>query len=171
MKNVIKTTVLLFAITSLIACKNDSKKDSNKSVSTDEIKTEAGLSFYENTIGEQFQHYIHIKKALVNSDLDEAKSGAIMLTNVTENGSLKDVAISISTAQDIETARMLFAEVTKKMTLIVNKSISTGEVYQQYCPMAFNNSGGYWLSTDKEIRNPYFGDRMLKCGSVTETIK
>lgn len=171
MKNVIKTTVLLFAITSIIACKNDSKKDSNKSLSTDEIKTEAGLSFSENTIGEQFQHYIHIKTALVNSDLDEAKSGAIMLTNVTENGSLKDVATSISTAQDIETARMLFAEVTEKMTVVVNKSISNGEVYQQYCPMAFNNKGGYWLSTEKEIRNPYFGDRMLKCGSVTETIK
>ena len=171
MKNVIKTTILLFAITSLIACKNDSEKDPNKNISTDEIKTEAGLSFSENTIGEQFQHYIHIKTALVNSDLDKAKSDAIMLTNFTEDSSLKDAATSISTAQDIETARMLFAEVTEKITVIVKKTISTGEVYQQYCPMAFNNKGGYWLSTEKEIRNPYFGDRMLKCGSLTETIK
>ena len=30
--------------------------------------------------------------------------------------------------------------------------------------------GGDWLSGEKEIRNPYFGDKMLTCGFVKTTI-
>jgi len=43
-------------------------------------------------------------------------------------------------------------------------------VYVQHCSMAFDNNGGDWLSNSEEILNPYFGDMMLHCGSVTETI-
>ena len=43
-------------------------------------------------------------------------------------------------------------------------------VYLQHCPMADDNNGASWLSKEKEIRNPYFGARMLKCGSVEEVI-
>lgn len=44
-------------------------------------------------------------------------------------------------------------------------------VYRQYCPMAFNDKGAYWLSDKAEILNPYFGDAMLTCGSVTDTLQ
>lgn len=43
-------------------------------------------------------------------------------------------------------------------------------IYYQYCPMAFDNKGAYWLSDTEEIRNPYFGDKMLTCGSTVEVI-
>jgi hypothetical protein len=36
--------------------------------------------------------------------------------------------------------------------------------------MAFNNEGAYWLSAEKEVNNPYFGDKMLHCGSVKEEL-
>ncbi|MBA4058359.1 MAG: hypothetical protein C0490_26815, partial [Marivirga sp.] len=49
--------------------------------------------------------------------------------------------------------------------------LSMGILYLEYCPMANNNEGAYWLSNEKEIKNPYFGDKMLKCGSVKETIQ
>ena len=42
-----------------------------------------------------------------------------------------------------------------------------GTYYVQYCPMAFDNAGANWLSNEEQIRNPYFGDLMMKCGSVT----
>jgi hypothetical protein len=45
------------------------------------------------------------------------------------------------------------------------------EAFYQYCPMALNNTGGHWFSDNKEIRNPYYGSSMLKCGKVVETIK
>ncbi|MEZ4932962.1 MAG: DUF3347 domain-containing protein [Saprospiraceae bacterium] len=36
----------------------------------------------------------------------------------------------------------------------------------QYCLMAIDNKGADWLSEEEEIRNPYFGEKMMKCGSV-----
>ena len=43
-------------------------------------------------------------------------------------------------------------------------------LYQIYCPMYDNNKGGKWLSESSEIKNPLFGSKMLKCGSVTQVI-
>ena len=40
----------------------------------------------------------------------------------------------------------------------------------QYCSMAFDNAGASWVATEREVRNPYFGDAMLKCGKVTEEL-
>jgi Cu(I)/Ag(I) efflux system membrane fusion protein len=37
--------------------------------------------------------------------------------------------------------------------------------------MAFNNEGAYWLSDSEQIRNPYFGDKMLTCGVVKEKLQ
>ena len=42
--------------------------------------------------------------------------------------------------------------------------------YVQHCPMAFDNAGADWISSVEEIKNPYFGDKMLTCGLVQETI-
>ena len=54
---------------------------------------------------------------------------------------------------------------------ILEGAIDSGTVYKQYCPMAFNNTGAYWFSNSKEIFNPYFGEKMLKCGRVEAEIK
>ena len=43
-------------------------------------------------------------------------------------------------------------------------------VYRQFCPMAFNDQGAYWLSPETEIRNPYFGKKMLACGEVRDSL-
>ena len=44
-------------------------------------------------------------------------------------------------------------------------------LYVQKCPMANNNKGAVWLSAEEEIRNPYYGDAMLTCGSVIDSIE
>ncbi|MBL1232501.1 MAG: DUF3347 domain-containing protein [Vicingaceae bacterium] len=44
------------------------------------------------------------------------------------------------------------------------------ELYATFCPMAFDGKGAYWVSETKEIKNPYFGKKMLKCGSVKEEL-
>ena len=44
------------------------------------------------------------------------------------------------------------------------------DAFYEYCPMAFNNEGGYWLSDNEKIVNPYFGDKMLNCGEVKEKL-
>ena len=171
MKTLFKTTVTILAFASLISCKNEKKDNTSTSDSNTETTKTVGLSFSDDNVDKQFQHYIHVKTALVNSDAKEAQSGAKMLMENTDDTALKGLLSKISETSDIEAQRTVFSDVTAKMTAIVDASISSGEVYQQFCPMAFNNQGGYWLSTEEEIRNPYFGDKMLKCGKVTETIK
>jgi len=44
-------------------------------------------------------------------------------------------------------------------------------LYHDHCPMYDNNKGAMWLSETREIRNPYFGDKMMTCGSVKEMFK
>ena len=36
--------------------------------------------------------------------------------------------------------------------------------------MAFKE-GAYWLSSIEDIRNPYYGARMLNCGKIEEVIQ
>jgi Cu(I)/Ag(I) efflux system membrane fusion protein len=42
--------------------------------------------------------------------------------------------------------------------------------YEQYCSMANEDQGASWISLNDEIMNPYYGDAMLHCGEVSETI-
>jgi hypothetical protein len=44
--------------------------------------------------------------------------------------------------------------------------------YYQYCPMAFDNQGAYWVSNKEEVINPYFANEMgmIHCGEVKETL-
>lgn len=171
MKTLFKTTILMLAIASLVSCKNETKNDKKNLDSVTEIAETGGLTFSDDKVGKQFQHYIHLKTALVNSDFNEAQSGAKMLMENTDDADLKGMLSKISETTDIEVQRTVFSDVTEKMTDVVAASLSSGEVYKQFCPMAFNNKGGYWLSKEEEIRNPYFGNKMLKCGKVTETLK
>lgn len=43
-------------------------------------------------------------------------------------------------------------------------------VYRIHCPMAFDNKGADWLSPDDRVLNPYFGNKMLRCGEVVGRI-
>jgi Cu(I)/Ag(I) efflux system membrane fusion protein len=43
-------------------------------------------------------------------------------------------------------------------------------LYVQHCPMAFDNKGADWISKEEAIQNPYFGDKMMRCGVVKTTI-
>ena len=45
------------------------------------------------------------------------------------------------------------------------------KVFQQFCPMANSDKGAIWLSSNEIIMNPYFGAKMLKCGTVEKIIE
>lgn len=78
---------------------------------------------------------------------------------------------NISNSDDISKQRIYFKALsTSILKIIPEENLIDKPVYVQFCPMADSNKGGYWLSLSKEIRNPYFGDKMLTCGSVKKTI-
>lgn len=61
---------------------------------------------------------------------------------------------------------VLSADISDLITLLGTEKT----LYQDFCPMANNNKGAYWLSEVKDIKNPYFGAKMMKCGSVKKQI-
>lgn len=72
---------------------------------------------------------------------------------------------------DIEAQRAAFLPVSEELIICAKEFGPLNmTVYVQHCPMAFDNTGGDWLSNSEEIFNPYFGDMMLHCGTVTTTI-
>ncbi|MEE9364120.1 MAG: DUF3347 domain-containing protein [Cellulophaga sp.] len=146
---------------------NDAKDESSKK----EMAMKA--TFKSSETAAVFQHYIHLKTALTNSDATEAKSGAAMLVTALgeSNEEVKVLAASIAEENDLEGQRKLFSNLTEKMQTILSGALASGEIYKQFCPMAFNNTGGYWFSNSKEIKNPYYGAKMLKCGTIKETLQ
>ena len=73
----------------------------------------------------------------------------------------------ISELKDIETQRKQFQFVSDALINSIQAFGTEGKaLYKQHCPMAFDNTGADWISDEKGIRNPYFGDKMMKCGIV-----
>ena len=71
-----------------------------------------------------------------------------------------------------EKKRIYFETVSNAMyNMLKTVELKNAGVYRQYCPMAFNDKGAYWLSNEAEIKNPYFGKKMLECGEVTDSLK
>lgn len=133
------------------------------------------IAFNNQNMETVFNHYMHVKTALVNTNAKEAKNGAQMLTEALQNAGGNEQALSaaqkIAQSDEINEQRTAFQELSAAMETVLKGQLSSGEVYKQYCPMAFEGKGAYWLSSSEAIRNPYYGDKMLKCGSVRDTIK
>ena len=131
--------------------------------------------FKDAKLGAAYEHYIHLKDALVASNADEAKKGAgelqKALKGVDDSTAALEAASKIAASSDLKEQRLVFSGLSNEMaTLVKGGKLSIGALYLEFCPMANGNTGAYWLSNEKEIRNPYFGDRMLKCGGVKEVI-
>ena len=70
----------------------------------------------------------------------------------------------------IDHQREHFDALSKDMMDLVSVVGSDRTLYQDYCPMYNDNKGANWLSTSKEINNPYMGTKMSTCGSMKNEI-
>jgi hypothetical protein len=130
--------------------------------------------------------YYGIKDALVSSDANAAANQAAefaktikaidmkslpdagMTTFMSLQDKLTKDASYIAGNKDISRQREHFATLSANMfTLAKGLKISSQPIYQAYCPM----KKATWLSSETAIKNPYFGNQMLTCGKVTETLK
>ena len=69
----------------------------------------------------------------------------------------------------IDHQREHFKTLSTDITDMVAITGTKGTLYQQFCPMY--DKGSLWLSTSNEVRNPYYGSRMIKCGKVQKIIQ
>ncbi len=177
---ILSVAMLLLIIS---ACKSDKKQENEPEVKTvettqeksKETATSIDASFSDAEIGDVFKQYVQLKTALVNTDAKQASVEASNLLTAMSNNDADQEAMkaaqNIVESDDVEEQRAAFVVVTTAVEAMLEGAIESGVVYKQYCPMAFNNTGAYWLSESKEIRNPYFGDKMLKCGRIDARIE
>ena len=134
-------------------------------------------------------NYLALKDALVASDAEGAQQHATALVASLEDvdasrleedaaqkwrtvaGELKKGASNIAGTTDLGQQRKAFTTLSTNMITATEAFGAGSTVYRQYCPMANNNAGGSWLSSKKEVRNPYYGDAMLECGEVQAAIQ
>ena len=126
-------------------------------------------------VGQLTTQYLAVKDALVAGDAGAATAAAKALSveNTSGSASLDHLLLhwqAMAEGDDIEAQRVAFEDVSEHMYLIAKANPGESALYKQYCPMAFDNTGAYWLAAEEEVLNPYFGDAMLRCGKVQETI-
>jgi len=123
-----------------------------------------------------YQHYVHLTTALINSDSAEAKVAGEAIEAAAKElpagtaiaGSARKIAGAPTLAAQRAEYVMLSNEV---IALVKSTGLSSGELYVDFCPMANDDRGANWLTARRDIQNPYFGDEMMTCGEVEDTIK
>ncbi len=140
----------------------------------------------QKQIGSALDSYYSISDALVKSSVSGAREQAAKFQtdlvgvdlekmNVPQKQlweklyvNLKSDAEHIGKSDDIERQREHFAKLSNNMYSLVFKfKANEKEAYLHYCPMKKVT----WLSKSKEVLNPYYGEKMLSCGSVKATLK
>ena len=181
MKKYFALSVLLLSCT-FFSCGNDKKKTEPEVIevetATTTVEYTAGNSdveFNNDNLAVVFRQYIQLKTALVNTDAEKAAQEASALRDIFVKMQMGEDVVSalqqMADSKDIEAQRTFFVKVTGDVEKLMEGALSAGTIYKQYCPMAFGNTGASWLSESKEIYNPYFGDKMLRCGRIQAEIK
>ncbi|MFB9057853.1 efflux RND transporter periplasmic adaptor subunit [Mariniflexile ostreae] len=145
---------------------------------------------FQNQLKIVFNEYIKLKDALVQDDSKKASADAKNILHHLANidmkllsedtahhqwmhleNEIKMLAKSIATETGIKVQRNHFKHLTSQLISAVEIFGINEKVYLQFCPMANQDHGGYWLSKEEHVFNPYFGDAMLKCGEVKQIIE
>jgi len=144
---------------------------------------------YSQSVSAIINNYLALKDALVQEDSKnaasfgkklfdafakfdisaQAKQQQKELAEIIEDASEHAEHIS-ENSRDIGHQREHFEILSKDIRDLVIITGSDRTLYQAFCPMYNNNKGGLWLSISKEVQNPYFGSKMMKCGSVQQEI-
>jgi Cu(I)/Ag(I) efflux system membrane fusion protein len=171
--------IILLILGFFFSCQ--SPADSAEQIELNESELPIKSSYDNDIIGQ----YLRIKDALVATDAEEAANAAKKLKDILLNkknlillshdsSNMNFIIEEIIDNKDIKSKRVSFYELSKSLIKeFKNKSIETKEgqdIYIQFCPMAMNNKGAIWLSAEYNVLNPYYGETMLKCGVVRDTI-
>ena len=145
---------------------------------------------FQNQLKSVFNEYINLKDALVKDDsksvvaeskklLDKISKVEMKLLKSEETHKhwmslekeIKMATVSISETSDLKEQRNHFKNLSIYLTNAIEVFGINEKVYSQFCPMANNNKGAYWLSKEEKVINPYFGNAMLTCGEIKQVIE
>ena len=145
---------------------------------------------FQNQLKAVFDDYIKLKDAFVKEDSNNViieskrlldKLSKVEMKLVTDKEAqkhwmslekeIKIAATSILNTAKIKRQRNNFKSLSLGLTNAIEVFGINEKVYHQFCPMADNNNGAFWLSKEKKVINPYFGSVMLNCGEVKQVIE
>lgn len=199
LKSTLGVAAIAFITLTVVSC-NDSKKEQTSTDGDHSEMGVDGMHSNENQDAEKItlemkgdaasqvvlNDYFKLKDALVADDNAKAKEyGATMaktLSNLdfakysdTQKASLKDIVEdAIEHAEHIAKSpidhqREHFKMLNKDVVDMIAITGTENTLYEQFCPMY--DGGSSWLSMSKDIKNPYYGSKMLNCGKVQKEIK
>jgi hypothetical protein len=148
---------------------------------------------FNESFAKLLNSYFEMKDAFVESDtikVNAAAAGLLLTTDALKindirgdsTGTIKETAQVFATTinnsakalmaeNNIDDKRREFNMISDALwSLTRTVRYDMEKVYYQYCPMAFDNAGAYWMSRTSQINNPYFGEKMLRCGEVTDSL-
>ncbi len=114
--------------------------------------------------------YLELQKALANDDFTSAQTQVKAMMTVTgHEGPVAEFVHGMLDAKDLEGLRLPHFE---KFSVAMIEALQDPSVtlYRMHCPMANHDRGADWLQANDELRNPYFGDSMLRCGEIKATL-
>lgn len=145
---------------------------------------------FQKQLSAVFTSYVDLQEAFVSSDAKNvqqeasetnealAKVDMKLVTGAAHNdwmnylSSMQRSLKEIQSSEEIEAQRKSFSTLSNSLYKSVRAfGLGGEEAFYAYCPMAFNDEGAYWLSDEKKVRNPYFGNKMLACGEIKEKLK
>lgn len=175
----------------LAACGSSDQEAGNQVVKDVPLAQSKNSDTFNGSFSNLLNNYYHLKDALVlsndtiairNANLLAASADSLKLSELRADSNIVEVANqyvqtvaseskNISGEKSIEGKRKSFQMISDAMYDLVRTVRYDKEVlYHQFCPMAFNDAGAYWLSSSSDIKNPYFGKKMLTCGEVKDSI-
>lgn len=143
---------------------------------------------FKTQLGALAEQYLLLKNAFVETDADAAQKTAqsflqelknidmTLLEGEAHQYWMEQLSIfqghgkKVTEKSDVEEQRKQFEFLS---TAMINSILAFGtkkELFVQFCPMAFGDQGADWISDIQDIQNPYFGDKMMRCGFVTDTL-
>jgi Cu(I)/Ag(I) efflux system membrane fusion protein len=140
---------------------------------------------FQNNFSKSLNEYLKMKDAFVAGNATQVASLAKVASSkfktllVKELGKMEQAHVqksiemfnAIGNSLDLDEQRTHLVILNENVVAIaMNLQSSSETLYVQECPMANENKGAKWLSTEKEIRNPYYDSGMLTCGSVIKVI-
>lgn len=164
-----------FTLIGLSACNQAADNGERKIDDSTTVSTKGSAKITDNETEQVYNYYLKLKDDLVSSDSVAARQAgkelASALSKIQGCENTSALATKIASTDDLKDQRSQFTALSSDIiALIKHTEISSGKLYVQHCPMANESEGAYWISAEAEVRNPYYGDEMLECGSVKETI-
>jgi len=184
--------ILTFTVTS---CRDTKKEEDNEMEHDDMEMDDTSMNSSDNMTMDQDKsasdaiivNYLELKNALVADNTEAAASSGKKIESAFEGFEVKNYSKEeqkelneiIEDAKEhaehiaesaMDHQREHFEILSKDVVDLLAITGTNKTLYQDSCPKYNDGKGAIWLSEIKEIKNPYYGSKMLTCGSMQKEI-